>query len=287
MFDITAHVESTGGVWLVVRTRVDVPARRAFDEVATAEGISAWFTPTTLDPEIGGEILQGLDPTVAPGSPEFAEMASRGTVTEYRTPSAFGPGRFGYVEHDWMGPGMPVDPWYTTFEVAESGGSTLITLRSGFEKDSELGRASAEQSETGWTQAMHCLAHRLTTFPDAGVRTTQALSEVAAGSVEALWSSAATALGFAAGRPEPGAHLDVTTREGRVAGTVLHYSEGAAVFALSSPGVGTLNVYGFPAGESATEATSHAQLAARFAEPADAPSGWDSGRWERWIAALL
>ena len=287
MFDITARVESAGGVWLVVSARVDVPARRAFDEVATAEGISAWFSPTTLEPEVGGEILQGFDPTVAPGTPEFEEAASRGTVTEYRAPSAFGPGRFGYVERDWMGPGLPVDPWHTTFEVAESDGATLITLRSGFEQDSELGRTSAEQSETGWTQAIHCLAHRLTAFPDGGVRTTQALSKIAPSSVEALWSWAAKALGLGGGQPEPGAHVDATTREGRIAGTVLHYSEGAAVLALSSPGVGTLNVYCFPAGEIAEEATSHAQLAARFVEPADAPSTWDSARWQRWIDALV
>lgn len=285
MFDITARIDTTGGVWLVVEARVDATAERAFREVATAEGISAWFSPTTLDPVVDGELLQGLDPGVSPGSPEFAEMAARGIVTEYRAPSAFGPGRFGYVERDWMGEGMPVDPWFTTFEVAESGGGTLITLRSGFEQNSELGRTSAEQSETGWTQAMHCLAHRLTAFPDGGVRTTQVQSETAATSVEALWDSAAKALGLAADT-EPGAHVDATSRAGRVAGTVLHYAEGAVVLALSSPGVGTLNVYCFPAGESASEATSHAQLSARFAEPADAPSDWDSARWGRWIASL-
>lgn len=289
MFDINAHVDSTDGVWLVVEARVDVPAARAFTEVATAEGISAWFSPTTLDPEVGGELLQGLDPTVGPDSPDFAEMATRGTVTEYRAPSAFGAGRFAYVERDWMGPGMPVDPWITSFEVAESGhesgAATLITLRSGFEQDSQLGRTSAEESETGWTQAMHCLAHRLTAFPDGGARITQALSDVRPGSVEAMWARAAKALRIPEGT-EPGTHIDAASRAGRVAGTVLHASEGAAVLALSSPGVGTLNVYCFPAGESASEATSHAQLAARFAEPADAPSDWDSIRWQRWLDSL-
>lgn len=285
MFDINARIESTAGVWLVVEARVDVAPARAFTEVATAEGISAWFSPTTLEPEVGGELLQGLDPTVGPDSPEFTDMATRGTVTEYRAPSAFGAGRFAYVERDWMGPGMPVDPWFTSFEVAESGSGTLITLRSGFEQNSELGRTTAEQSETGWTQAMHCLAHRLSAFPDGGVRTTQVQSETAATSVEALWASATRALGLAADT-EPGAHVDASSRAGRVSGTVLHYAEGAVVLALSSPGVGTLNVYCFPAGESASEATSHAQLSARFAEPADAPSDWGSARWGRWIASL-
>ncbi|HJE91161.1 MAG TPA: hypothetical protein K8V11_09155 [Dietzia timorensis] len=50
--------------------------------------------------------------------------------------------------------------------------------------------------------------------------------------------------------------------------------------------MGTLNVYCFPAGESASEATSNAQLAARFAEPTDAPSDWDSDRWQRWLDSL-
>lgn len=285
MFDINARIESTAGVWLVVEARVDVAPARAFTEVATAEGISAWFSPTTLEPEVGGELLQGLDPTVGPDSPEFTDMTTRGTVTEYRAPSAFGAGRFAYVERDWMGPGMPVDPWFTSFEVAESGSGTLITLRSGFEQNSELGRTTAEQSETGWTQAMHCLAHRLSAFPDGGVRTTQVLSDVRPGSVEALWARAAKALGIPAGA-EPGTHVDAASRAGRVAGTVLHSAEGAAVLALSSPGVGTLNIYCFPAGESASEATSNAQLAARFAEPADAPSDWDSDRWQRWLDTL-
>lgn len=293
MFDINARIDSTDGIWLVVEARVDVPAARAFAEVATAEGISAWFAPTTLEPEVDGELLQGLDPAVGPESPEFAEMAARAAITEYRAPSAFGAGRFAYIERDWMGPGMPVDPWLTSFEIAESsaesgaasGATTLITLRSGFAQDSELGRTSAEQSETGWTQAMHCLAHRLTAFPDGGARTTQALSEVRPGSVEALWARAAKALGIAAGA-EPGSHVDSATRVGRVAGTVLHSAGGSAVLALSSPGVGTLSVYCFPAGESAAEATSQAQLAARFTEPADAPIDWDSDRWQRWLDSL-
>ena len=55
---------------------------QVWDAIATATGISAWMVPTTLDPQIGGEV-----------SFDLGEMISIGVVTGY-TPNE----RFAYEE---------------------------------------------------------------------------------------------------------------------------------------------------------------------------------------------
>ncbi|BDC52820.1 hypothetical protein F183_A51350 [Bryobacterales bacterium F-183] len=64
-----------------------------WDAIATGPGISAWFTPTTLDPREGGAITFHLGP----------EMDSKGTITAWDPPRLFA-----YEERDWSGDAPPL-----------------------------------------------------------------------------------------------------------------------------------------------------------------------------------
>lgn len=296
MYDVSSRIDRTDGVWLLAAVTVGVSAERAFREVATGEGLATWFCDAHVEPEVGGAIVQYTDPSATPGSPEAEAAATHGSVTEYRSPSAFGPGRFAYAEREWMGPGLPVDPWITSFEVAEvrggPGPQARVELRSGFEVDSELARESVAPSEDGWTQALVGLAHRLTTFPDGAVGIVSTTTEASASSVEERWARAVHALGLA---PSPGVGdaFASSSRVGSVSGTVLHAGDCSVVLALAEPGIGTLSLFCFPAGESAEEATSHAALGVRVVAPGagiaadESAAGWDAERWRRWTDSTI
>jgi uncharacterized protein YndB with AHSA1/START domain len=62
--------------------QVDATPEQVWNAIATAEGISAWMVPTTLDPRIGGRV-----------SFDLGEFVSIGVVTDY-TPTH----RFAYEE---------------------------------------------------------------------------------------------------------------------------------------------------------------------------------------------
>ncbi|WP_333619291.1 SRPBCC family protein [Dietzia sp.] len=289
--DVATRIDTAGGRWLEAETIVSVPSERAFREIATGKGISSWFCAAAVEPEVGGALTLYLDPVSEPGTAAAEESASRGEITEYRAPSAFGPGRFAYVERDWMGPGLPVDPWITEFEVSEAAagspaGATRISLRSGFDKDSHLAGESIAPSIEGWAQSLTALAHRLDTFPDGDVRIVAAAAEPAARSVTDRWAAALSALGISASAA-PGDSFSTAGRVGRVAGTVLRIADGSGVFALAAPHTGTLSLQCYPAGESAEQATTHSALGARVASPdLAAAEAWDEQRWSRWVESL-
>jgi len=79
----------------------------SWDAIATAEGISAWMSPTQLTPQIGGDVTFDLD-----------GIKSTGTITEY-TPTT----RFAY-EVPWPVPPHPenmtdeMTAWFAAFGIS-------------------------------------------------------------------------------------------------------------------------------------------------------------------------
>ena len=63
----------------------------AWEAIASGPGISAWFFPATLTPEVGGEITVTFQP----------EMIARSTITAWAPP-----GRFTAEDPTWL-PGAP------------------------------------------------------------------------------------------------------------------------------------------------------------------------------------
>ena len=303
MYEVTAGVEPVGeGRRVVCTVPLPVAPQVVWDAVATGEGISSWFVPCALEPQVGGRIVQfadpgAPDPTAGPeAAAEALLTATVGEITEYTPPGSAStgagatgagaggasptPGRFTYAEHFWMGEDVPVPPWETSCDVVDDGeGGTLLTLRSGFDSGGTLADESVDGSVDGWRHALTVLAHRLTHRPADAVVTVDAAADPVRGTVADLWSRVtgrlvAPAAGVGAAGSGPGDDGEGTVaRAGEVGGIVVASSAAAATIVLSAPADGVLELYAFPAGESPEDATGGAAVAVRVYEYVDAPGG--------------
>jgi uncharacterized protein YndB with AHSA1/START domain len=113
---------------------------QVWDAIATANGISAWFIPTDLEPRVGGAV-------------EFhmGDDSSKGSITDYDAPR-----RIEYSEPDWASLGGHADatvtPLVTEFLVeARSGGTCMLrVVSSAFGVGAEWEQEFAEM-EKSWT----------------------------------------------------------------------------------------------------------------------------------------
>ena len=311
MYDVTAGIEiEDGGRRVACRVPLPVAPAVVWDAVATGEGISSWFVPCALEPQVGGRIVQfadpgAPDPTTGPEAAAEAMLtATVGEITVYRPPAGSVPGLFSYEERDWMGEGVPVPPWVTSCEVVDDGeGGSVLTLRSGFGSGGQLAEESVDGSVDGWVQALTVLAHRLTHRPADGVVTVDAATDPVESTVPELWARVTSALIAPAsgvgGNPGNGGAV---ARAGEVGGIVVTESQASRTLILSAPVDGMLELFAFPAGEDHEDAAGRAAVALRVYEYVDAPGGdggplgaaavdvaptWDAPRWRAWLEGLL
>ena len=312
MYQVTAGVEvDDDGRRVVCSVPLPVPPPVVFDAVATGEGISSWFVPCALEPQVGGRIVQfadpgAPDPTTGPEAAAEAMLtATVGEITDYTPPADSVPGRFAYAERDWMGEGVPVPPWETSCEITSDGeGGSVLTLRSGFDSDGQLAVESVDGSVAGWSQSLTVLAHRLTHRPADGVATVDAATDPVAMTVPELWARVSAQLVTpAAGAGGGGsASTGAVARSGEVGGIVASEAAASMALILSAPVDGMLELFAFPAGETHEDAADRAALAVRLYEYVDAPGGdgaplgaaavdveptWDATRWRTWLEALI
>lgn len=313
MYGVTAGIEAEGnGRHVVCGVPLPVAPEVVWGAVATGEGISSWFVPCALEPQVGGRIIQfadpgAPDPTTGPEAAAEAMLtATIGEITVYSPPSGSVPGVFTFAERDWMGEGVPVPPWETSCTVADDGeGGTVLTLRSGFDSGGQLAEESVDGSVSGWAQSLTVLAHRLTHRPADGVVTVDAATDPVASSVPDLWTRVIGRLvAPAAGAGgAPGDGTGAVARSGEVGGIVATDSEASAIILLSAPVDGVLELYAFPAGDTHEDATGSAAIAVRVYEYVDAPGStgeplgaaavdgveptWDAPRWRAWLDGLV
>lgn len=121
--------------------RIHAPIEKVWEQVSTAEGISAWFMPNDLDPKEGHAFhLQ------SPFGPSPCQV----TAVEPPHRLAF----------DW-----DTDGWHVTFQLKEAGDQTEFTLIHGGWKASDeiiekAGRSASEIRDTmnqGWTNILDAL----------------------------------------------------------------------------------------------------------------------------------
>lgn len=313
MYDVTAGIEThDGGRRVACRVPLPVAPGVVWDAVATGEGISSWFVPCALEPQVGGRIVQfadpgAPDPTTGPEAAAEAMLtATVGEITVYSPPSGSAPGTFTYAERDWMGEGVPVPPWETSCEVVDDDeDGSLLTLRSGFGSGGQLAEESVDGSVDGWVQALTVLAHRLTHRPADGVVTVDAATDPVDCGVPELWARVkgrliAPATGAGGGAGDGGGTV---ARSGEVGGIVAAGSEAALTLILSAPVDGVLELFAFPAGETHEDAAGRAAIAVRAYEYVEAPGGtgeplgaaavdgveptWDASRWRAWLGGLI
>ncbi len=312
MYGVTAKVEAAdGGRYAACSVPLPAAPDVVWDAVSTGEGISSWFVPCALEPEVGGRIVQfadpgAPDPTTGPEAAAEAMLtATVGEITAYTPPTGSVPGTFTYQERDWMGDQVPVPPWETSCAVVDDGeGGSVLTLRSGFASAGQLVEQSVDGSLSGWVQALTVLAHRLTHRPADGVVTVDAATDPVDSTVPELWARvSARLIAPAAGAGgSPGDGATVVARSGEVGGIVTFTSDASVTLILSAPVDGILELFAYPAGDTHEDAAGRAALAVRAFEYVDVPGGggqplgaaavdgvepsWDAPRWRAWLDQL-
>lgn len=300
MYQVTAAIRADeSGHRVECSVPLPVPAEVVWDAISSGEGISSWFVPCALEPQVGGRIVQfadpgAPDPTTGPEAAAEAMLtATVGEITVYSPPAAGAPGVFTYVERDWMGEGVPVPAWETTCEVSAGGGEDenhehdtaagcVLRLRSGFDTGGQLPEEALSGSVDGWVQALTVLAHRLTHRPSDGVVNVDAATDPVQMTVPQLWARVSSQLvspasgvgGGASGDAGGGSvHAGAVARSGEVGGIVATDSEASMTLILSAPADGMLELFAFPAGDTHEDAVDRAALAVRVFEYVDSPDG--------------
>jgi uncharacterized protein YndB with AHSA1/START domain len=157
---------------------VEVPGtpEQVWAAIATANGISSWMIPTTLEEREGGHV-----------SFQMGDTSSEGTVTGWDPPR-----RFAIVEPDWAAlagqPGAAVTPMATEFLVeAQAGGTCLVrVVSSAFGTGADWENEFWESMAEGWMPAFDFLRLYLEHFPGQTVTRLNAETELARPQQEVL-----------------------------------------------------------------------------------------------------
>ena len=245
---------------------VEVPgtAEQVWEAIATAKGMSAWFTPTEMEEREGGSLHFTMGP----------EMGSDGRVTGWEPPR-----RLAY-EEDWaalMGKEPDaLSPLTSEFLVeAQSGGTCVVRVTS-----SGFGTGAAWESEfwdemgPGWMPFFDNLRLYLTHF--TGQRATHMEASASRpADAAAVWSALRDALGLG----EEGAAVEVRG----ATGTVERVWERQALVRLTAPVPGVLNVYAYPESETTASAGMRAFL---FSADAADHVRREQPAWQAWLQEL-
>ncbi|MDM7855494.1 SRPBCC domain-containing protein [Cellulomonas sp. MW4] len=249
---------------------VEVPGtpEQVWEAIATAKGMSAWFTPTQLEEREGGSLHFTMGP----------EMGSDGQVTGWDPPRRL------VYEEDWaalMGKDPDtLSPLTSEFVVeARSGGTCVVRVTSsGFGTGADWEQEWWDTLAPGWLPFFDNLRTYLAHF--AGQRATHL--EVSAshpGDVASLWSAVRAALGLT----DEGATVELhgTT------GTVERIGDRHALLRLTGPVPGMLNVVVYGEGEGLPAGAAMATLRAYlFSADAADYARREEPVWREWLDGL-
>lgn len=251
---------------------VEVPGtpEQVWQAIATAQGMSAWFLPTTLEEREGGALHFAMGP----------EMGSDGRVTGWEPPR-----RIAY-EEDWaalMGKSPDeLSPMTSEFVVeAQSGGTCVVRVTtSGFGVGADWEAEWWDDMGVQWRPAFDALRVYLAHFAGQEAVVLE-VSETVVGDADALWS----AVRDAAGLTGEGAVVGAAVAPRGATGVVERLGDRQALIRLTGPvpGMLTLSVYAYgDEGEA-----SIAVRASLFGPDAAAYVRDEEGPWGDWLRAAV
>ncbi|MGV9798722.1 SRPBCC family protein [Mycobacterium sp. NPDC003449] len=263
--------DDSGRRWVELEFLVPGTPEQVWHAIATGPGISAWFTPTTVDEHVGGAITFdfGEENCGAPSPP--------GVVTGWEPPV-----RFGYEEPGWNGEAPPV---VTEVVVTSRSGDrcvvrmvhSLFTERDDW--DDEL-----ESFENGWPGFFEVLKTYLKDYPGQPAASVNAM---AGGPVQmgALWTRLTAALNLTG--LNVGDRAETPQGAPRLAGVVKRVHQDARsreiMIGLDEPCGGTAVIGSCPVGEEARAIVSMYLYGAQAAATAAA----EQSGWSAWIGELI
>lgn len=259
--------DDDGRRWVEVEFLVPGTPEQVWDAIATGPGMSAWFTPTSVDERVGGAIAF-----------DFGDGAvSSGVVTEWEPPV-----RLEYEEHEWSGDAPPVATEVTV--TSRSGDRCVVRMVHSLFTDRDDWDDELESFETGWPGFFEVLRLYLRDFPGQPVAGVLAAA-THPGDMASAWSSLAAAVGVAG--VDVGQRCESRFAAPQLAGVVERIAQKRdfrdVMVRLDAPGPGIAVVGGCVADGQTRVMVSlylYGESAADTAE-AEAP------KWRTWMAQLV
>lgn len=124
--------DGSGRRWVDMEFLVPGTVEQVWHAMATGPGMTAWFTPTTVDERVGGAIEF-----------DFGEGTSEGVVTEWDPPH-----RLAYEEHGWSGEAPPVATEVVV--TSHSGDRCVVRMVHSLFTSKDDWDDELESFETGW-----------------------------------------------------------------------------------------------------------------------------------------
>lgn len=164
--------------WVDVSTLVPGTPEDVWRMIATGEGMTAWFTPTTIEERVGGALVFSLGPGVE----------SKGIVTAYEQPT-----RFAYEEHDWNGAAPPIATEVTV--ESRSGDRCVVRMVHSMATTSTDWDDELDGFEKGWASYFLVLQSYLQHFRGAPGASAQGWG-YATGTPAEIWKQVASDMGL-------------------------------------------------------------------------------------------
>jgi uncharacterized protein YndB with AHSA1/START domain len=262
--------DDSGRRWVEMEFLVPGAPEQVWQAIATGPGMSAWFTPTTVDEHVGGAIRFDF------GEENCGEDSSSGTVTAWDPPT-----RFCYEETGWSGDAPPVATEVVV--TSRSGDQCVVRMVHSLFTEKDDWDDELESFEHGWPGFFEVLRVYLKHFagrPAAAVRAMVGCSDQPQG-----WSRLTAALNLAG--VNVGERRETPDGAPRLAGEVERILQDAncreIMIKLDQPADGVAVLGTFAMGDGARAVASIFFYGVNAAEIAAA----EQAKWNRWLCALL
>ncbi|KUI36009.1 ATPase [Mycobacterium sp. IS-1590] len=265
------NIEEPGRRWVASETLVPGTPEQVWQAIATGAGMSAWFTPTSVQEHVGGAIRFDF------GDENCGEAVQAGKVTAWDPPR-----RFAYQEYDWSGDAPPLATEVTV--TSRSGDRCVIRMVHSLFTERDDWDDELESFETGWPGFYEVLKVYLADFPGARSALVHAAADSPAGELQ-VWKRLTEALRIAGA--DVGELRETAPDVPRLAGVVnrIHQDGRARLITMriEQPAAGVALVGACTVGERA-----HTTISIYFyGDDAEQVAAAEQPRWSTWLRGLL
>jgi uncharacterized protein YndB with AHSA1/START domain len=175
--------DDSGRRWVEMEFLVPGTPEQVWQAIATGAGMSAWFTPATVEERVGGAICFDF------GDGNCGADVSSGKVTGWDPPV-----RFAYEEYNWSGDAPPVATEVTV--TSRSGDRCVVRMVHSLFTEKDDWDDELESFETGWPGFFEVLRVYLKNFAGQSAATVHAMTGQPGGDSE-IWSRLTSKLNVA------------------------------------------------------------------------------------------
>jgi len=270
---MTLKKDDGGRRWVEMEFLVPGTPEQVWQAIATGPGMTAWFTPTSVDECVGGTIEFDFGDQDCSGE----DAGSSGVITTWEPPE-----RLGYEEHGWSGDAPPVATEVVV--TSRSGDQCVVRMVHSLFTDRDDWDDELESFETGWPGFFAVLRMYLTHFPGQPAANVRVMT-VHTGDTGQGWAALAAGLGL--GGVSVGDRCETSAGAPRLDGVVERVHQDAQsrelMLRLTAPVPGIAVIGAFGLGDQSRVMVSiyFYGAAARDTAATEQP------KWQAWMAQLI